>query len=379
MKLNSPFRFVFLIAAVLLVASVIIIYLVGLKTLSNHRQVASERAILRHLETSLSTLKDAETGERGYLLTGNEKYLEPYRQALTQERSEQKSLEQLSLTGDLPEEEVTRINRLTQEKLAELEQTILLRKTGGLEAALAVVRTDAGKATMNEIRSEISQLTVAHESKLRYALQGADAAVTLRTAAFGLMTLLDLGILLWAYKRVGREIRAHGAVAVELRREKELMSTTLASIGDGVIVTDSAGRVTSINREAERLTGWPIADATGRPMLEVFSIVNEQTRQPAENPVEKVFRTGKVVGLANHTTLIARDGTEMPIDDSAAPIRMADGSLSGVVLVFRDFTQQRTAQLLRARLAANRGLVIDPGPSWIRFSGRQGELLLLSP
>src|SRR5205085_5548338 len=114
--------------------------------------------------------------------------------------------------------------------------------------------------------------------------------------------------------------------------------------------TDAASRITFLNAEAERLTKWSDADAAGQPLPKIFHIVNEQTRQPVENPVEKVLRLGGVVGLANHTILIARDGKEIPIDDSAAPIRQPDGPLFGVVLVFRDVAEQRKAQMeLRAR------------------------------
>jgi PAS domain S-box-containing protein len=137
-----------------------------------------------------------------------------------------------------------------------------------------------------------------------------------------------------------------------LVQEKELLATTLGSIGDGVIVTDETGRITFINAEARRMTGWKEAEAAGRPLPEVFRIINELTRQPTENPVEKVLRLGRVVGLANHTILLAKNGREIPIDDSAAPIRNPDGPIFGVVLVFRDATEQRKAQETHARLAA---------------------------
>lgn len=137
-----------------------------------------------------------------------------------------------------------------------------------------------------------------------------------------------------------------------LAREKELLATTLASIGDAVIVADIQGRITSLNAEAERLTGWGNAEAAHQPLPAVFRILNEETRQPAENPVEKVLRLGTVTALANHTVLAAKDGREIPIDDSAAPIRQPGGPLLGVVLVFRDVTEQRQAQKARARLAA---------------------------
>src|SRR5690349_4986253 len=115
--------------------------------------------------------------------------------------------------------------------------------------------------------------------------------------------------------------------------EKQLLATTLASIGDAVIVADPQGRITFLNAEAERLTGWKSAEAAGQPLPKVFRIINEATRQLSENPVEKVLRLGTVVGLANHTILIAKDGTETPIDDSASPIReRSGGRLFGVVL-----------------------------------------------
>jgi PAS domain S-box-containing protein len=138
----------------------------------------------------------------------------------------------------------------------------------------------------------------------------------------------------------------------ERGKAQHILSTTLASIGDGVIVTDEAGKVTFLNREAERMTGWKLAEAAGQPLTTVFRIVNEDTRKALEDPAEKVLRTGNIIGLANHTILISKDGTETPIDDSAAPIQAADGPAYGVVLVFRDVTEQRKADLERARLAA---------------------------
>jgi PAS domain S-box-containing protein len=138
----------------------------------------------------------------------------------------------------------------------------------------------------------------------------------------------------------------------EADAEHGRLRTTLASIGDAVITTDAAGNVSYLNEVAEELTGWSVAEAAGRPLAQVFRIVNERTRELAENPVEKVIRTGGIVGLANHTVLLARGGAEVPIDDSAAPIRDGDGPLIGVVLVFRDVTEQRRAQLSHEHLAA---------------------------
>lgn len=126
-----------------------------------------------------------------------------------------------------------------------------------------------------------------------------------------------------------------------LAGERERLKVTLASIGDAVVATDPNGCITMLNGIAEDLTGWSMDEAVGHPLAEVFHIVSERTGLPVENPVQKVLQTGKIVGLANHSELIARDGRRRGIADSAAPIRAADGSFVGVVLVFRDVTQEQ--------------------------------------
>jgi len=122
------------------------------------------------------------------------------------------------------------------------------------------------------------------------------------------------------------------------------LSTTLQSIGDAVIATDAVGQVVFLNLVAETLTGWPQEQATGKPIDEILVILNEETRLPAEDPVARVLREKCVVGLSNHTLLVARDGTEHPIDDSCAPIRDSKGEILGAVLVFRDITERRRTE-----------------------------------
>ena len=130
----------------------------------------------------------------------------------------------------------------------------------------------------------------------------------------------------------------------ELQSSREELRTTLYSIGDGIITTDGKGCVRQINPVAERLLGWREQEAFGRHYSEVFRIVDERTRKEIENPVERVLRDGCIVGLSNHTILLARDGKEHPIADSGAPIRNKAGAIAGVVLVFRDQSSERAAQ-----------------------------------
>jgi PAS domain S-box-containing protein len=144
------------------------------------------------------------------------------------------------------------------------------------------------------------------------------------------------------------------ALAARGRRARLTLEATVASIGDGVIVTDPYGRVTFFNNVAEQLTGWAARDAEGQPVGTVFNVIGEETRMPAANPAERALREGIVVGIPNHTLLIRRDGTELPVADSGAPIRNQYGRMIGAVLVFRDATPQRRVEESFRRQAEDR-------------------------
>ena len=160
-----------------------------------------------------------------------------------------------------------------------------------------------------------------------------------------------------------------------IRESEQRFATTLASIGDAVIATDTEGKITFMNAVAETATGWSFTGARGKPVAEVFDIVNEQTREEVESPVARVLREGMTVGLANHTVLVRKDGTEIPIDDSGAPIRDADGKVSGVVLVFRDISERKADEDRMRRLASFPEL--NPNP--VLEVGASGEITFCNP
>ncbi len=164
-----------------------------------------------------------------------------------------------------------------------------------------------------------------------------------------------------------------------LRQQSEWLRVTLGSIGDAVITTDTAGRVTSLNAVAESLTGWPQAEAKGQPLESVFRIVNEQSRATVENPATKVLREGTIVGLANHTVLIARDGTERAIDDSAAPIKGEQGNLLGVVMICRDVSDKRQAERAVADSEARKAAILQTALDCIITCDEQGRVLEFNP
>jgi PAS domain S-box-containing protein len=205
--------------------------------------------------------------------------------------------------------------------------------------------TGAGKVTMDAIRDTIATMQGVEDRRAADALRSAATARAVALGSVAALTalgVLTLLVLLYVARRSFDQIRA----------SEQRLAITLRSIGDAVIATDPVGRAVMLNPVAERLTGWSSHEAAGKDMKAIFRIINEQTRATVASPVETVLREGVIVGLANHTLLIARDGVETPIEDSAAPILDAHGHLQGVVLVFRDASAARAAA--RALLDADR-------------------------
>jgi PAS domain S-box-containing protein len=324
-------------------------------SLHNIREVATSvqwvshtNEVLTRLEAVLSTLKDAETGQRGYLLTGEAAYLEPYRDAVDRLPRQIADLRQVTLDNPAQTVRVLRLDQLASEQLAILRRGLDLfalepDRGRALAAARQTVLSGQGKPAMDAIRAEVDQMQRVEWDLLRErtAISRASARIALATSVVALA--IGLGLVALAVWLFARNLAIRQRAAEVLHAERERFRTTLTSIGDAVMVTDAQGRVTLLNPAAQVLTRWD-ADAIGRPIDEVFRIVNEATRNTVENPVTKVLREGAIVGLANHTVLIGRDGTEVPIDDSGAPIRDGRGRVAGVVLVFRDITARRAAE-----------------------------------
>jgi PAS domain S-box-containing protein len=332
-------------------------------------------------------IEDAETAQRGFLLTGRDDYLTPYESAV---RAAPAELDELTaLTGGEPAAagRVATLRMLVNRKFDELRTTIDLRRSKGLPAALEVVRTDFGEKVMERLRATLSDLEADQEDRRQRSWDQLerDARVDLSLTLAGALLLAGLvaagGILL------SRAARAQESLAAAAAAAGDLLRTTLYSIGDAVITTDAQGAVRMMNRVAERLTGYAESEARGLPASQVFRIVNEQTRHEVESPIQRVLREGQVVGLGNHTILVSHTGQEVPIDDSGAPIRGRDGLLQGVVLVFRDIAERKRAEQALEQSERRFRTMADSAPvmiwsdasggkraflnqPWLRFTGR---------
>ena len=318
---------------------------------ANHHAAQTED-LLEAVERLLTTLLDAETGQRGFLLTGDERYLEPYTHAIQSVDSQVLQLTHALAPFQGAGDEGTPLPRLMEHTLAELRETIALSRTHGLSAALEVVRTGQGKRAMDEVRRRCAHLRYTLSAVLREERAQVEAYAQRTHFVTTGGALLLFAFLLAASCTLHRTMRHRAHALRESQALRELLERTLASIGDAVITTDAAGRITFANATAQTVLRWPAAAMAGQPLEEVFRIINEYSRAPVESPVAKILREGTVVGLANHTILLARDGTEIPIDDSGAPIRDRTGIIRGTVLIFRDITERRRAEATDRLLAS---------------------------
>ena len=429
MKIN--YRIIASLAGLVLLVSLMVTL-----TVSSFSQIETAAAarkhtfqILNQADDVLSALKDAETYQRGYLLTGDEAFLQLYSTVKDSISGQLKDVQSRSLIS-AGQKRLNAIAPLLDAKLAEMAAIIAVRKSGDMTAVAAAVKNGQRRRLMDSIRSEMSSFMQIEEAAL--AQHDAEFQVKMRrlftiivissltmlllTGAFAYLIYghsqkrlkhlvhLETEHLLEIQKETNTELQQvnlalqegekatlrlykeieisqieMGAQNTELQRSQneletqqvelemqndelrqaredskrleavlreseEHLAVTLNSIGDAVIATDSEARVRRLNPVAEQLTGWSLAEATGRPMEEVFVIINKDTRQPASIPVMDAIAHGTIQGLANHTVLISRDGSECDIADSCAPIRDRDNKVVGAVLVFRNVSEEYAVQ-----------------------------------
>ena len=351
----------------------LLVALGGVILFSSFRQIAESAEarkqsaiIINHANVLLSSIKDAELGQRGFLLTGDESFLQPYLAVRDTIGGHIQELRRFTLRSDA-QSHLNSIVPLIDAKLAEMTRVIALRRANDIKLVMGVEGNREGKRLMDDIRAEMSafiqieegawgQRDALFQSNMRY-LFVLMVSVTLFTLVltFSFTYLIFRGSQQRLLNRVQLETenllkiqresnQQLQKVNLNLQESKEQLSVTLNSIGDAVIATDAEARVTRLNPVAELLTGWTQEAAIGHLIGDVFCIINKETRQLATIPVTETLAHGVVKGLANHTVLIAQDGSECDIADSCAPIRDRNGRVFGAVLVFRNITEEYTVQ-----------------------------------
>ena len=322
--------------------------------------------VINSAENLLSGLQDAETGQRGYLLTNDEAFLAPYYSVHDDIKVRLDTLNRLTAIS-AAKKHLTPLAALVDKKMAELSYAIELNRKQDNAGALAAIRRGAGKLAMDSIRAELAsfikieaqealQLEAAFQSNMRRLL-----SMIVIASLFALLSAIAFVILMYreTQQRLKNLVHTETRHLLEVQEtlntqlqdanatllvSEEKLGVTLNSIGDAVIATDACACITLLNPVAEHLTGWTQAQALGHPVDEVFHIINKDTRQFATIPVADALAHGTIQGLANHTVLIARDGREFDIADSCAPIRDLSNQVVGAVLVFRNVTEEYAIQ-----------------------------------
>ncbi len=335
--------------------------------------------VIAGLENILSLAKDAETGQRGFVITGEPRYLEPYNAAVGAIDGEIDKVQQLTTDNPPQQARIPELRQNTAARLATLAKVITYRKTADYDVAQEYILLDQGKREMDALRRLVAEMVEHERGLLRdrattYEQTYRHASLT--ACLSGLLALLSIGAFLLLLRQF---LAARDKAAKIIAEQSERLRTTLASIGDGVIATDRDGRITIMNPVAETLTAWKTGDAIGKPLTAVFNIVNETTREPVANPATRALTEGVIVGLANHTILIAKDGGERAIDDSAAPIRCKDGEIVGCVLVFRDVADKRAAEIALEQNEERFKSLVTATAQTVWITDSEGRIELDSP
>ena len=350
-QFKSVLRQVFLlpVVALLVVAGALYLQIRDSNVTVNLIQDSDARISQATLVSKL--IVDEESGLRGYETTGDPQFLQPFTEAETHVQEEIENLDDMSGADADLKHDITDLHDELQTWRDAFALPVIAQVRGGGKTNDVDLNLH-GKSLMDEVRHDLNDIIQkAEENRAqRIALWHQQVHSML---LFLLFLALGMGVLIGLFTRnrlhsvsaayqASLEILGHRAE--ELFQSEQQLRTTLDSIGDGVITCDAAGHIQMMNPVARELTGWSQAEAVGQPLEEVFHIVNETTRETVETPVAKVKRLKRTVGMANHTILIRKDGTELNVSDSGAPIRDQKGETIGIVLVFRDITMERKTQ-----------------------------------
>ena len=350
-QFNSVLRQVFLlpVVALLVVAGALYLQIRSANATVDLIQDSDARISQATLVSKL--IVDEESGLRGYETTGDAQFLQPFTEAESHVQKEIQNLDAMAGTDADMKHDLTDLHDEHQTWHDGFAVPVIAQVRGGGKTDDVALNLH-GKVLMDAVRHDLNDII--HKAEDNRARRIAQWHQQVHIMLLVLLFLaLGMGILIGLFTRnrlhtvsvaYRTSLEILGYRAEELFQSEQRLRTTLDSIGDGVITCDAAGRIQMMNPVARELTGWSQSEADGQPLEKVFHIVNETSRKTVETPVSKVKRLDRVVGVANHTVLVRKDGMELNIADSGAPIRDKNGEIIGIVLVFRDITMERKTQ-----------------------------------
>ncbi|HEY4357128.1 MAG TPA: EAL domain-containing protein [Acidobacteriaceae bacterium] len=307
----------------------------------SERWVSHTQEVMASLDDLLTAMETVESSERGYVLTGEESYLETFRQNKLREQQDEAQVQ--SLTADNPTQQarLPELDALAARRIRRSEVVIGIRHAQDMQAAADAIRGGEGPKLMEDFRAIVGNMQDEEERLL--ALRNVEAKRTQKESRIVLIlgSVLGLLIALLAGWNAARNSARRERAECELFSEKERAEVTLNSIGDAVACTDTPGNITYLNRVAQEMTGWKLDEACDRPFGEVIRILDADTRETIPNPAEMAIAQNQALRLPPNCVLVRRDGFEIPIEDSVAPIHDREGHATGAVIVFHDVTEER--------------------------------------
>ncbi len=350
-QFNNVLRQVFLlpVVALLVVAGALYLQIRNANATVDLIQESDTRISQATLVSKL--IVDEESGLRGYETTGDNQFLQPFTEAESHVQKEIQNLDAMAGADADMKHDLRDLHDEHQTWLDAFALPVIAQVRGGGKTDDVTLNLH-GKVLMDSVRHDLNDIIQKAEENRTQRIARWHKQVHMMLLIL-LFLALGMGVLIGLFTRnrlhtvsvaYRTSLEILGRRAEELFQSEQQLRTTLESIGDGVITCDAAGRIQMMNPVARELTGWSQSEASGRPLEKVFHIVNEASRKTVETPVSKVKRLDRVVGVANHTVLVRKDGTELNIADSGAPIRDKNGEIIGIVLVFRDITMERKTQ-----------------------------------
>ncbi len=326
-------------------------------TVRNTRALEANAQLLAHTHEVrlrfadiLSLVKDAETGAGGFVLTGDTAFLQPYDRARSTVALGIDTLEWLTSDNEEQTANLRRLRTLVAGRLMILSQMVAARTTTGFESAQSTMLALRGKEEMDALRAFVASMLFREDARLaerRLRAQATYRRTLISGTIAGFAALTGLLAFILAMRR-GVLTRARAVATIA--NQRQYLDTTLQSLGDAVITTDTVGRVVTMNHVAESLTGLSQDAAKGRALHEVYAVREDASHTSARNAVRVALTEQRRTGYAHNVVVLrGRDGVERAIEDTASPLQQADGTLVGSVLVFRDVTEQRNAERLLQR------------------------------
>jgi PAS domain S-box-containing protein len=292
----------------------------------------------------LKLLVDMESAERGYIATGDESFLYPYIEGTKRFETESQALKQLVADSPAQQQELRAIDAGYQEAEEYDGRVITLRRAGKADPSL--IEDLLRKREMDKLREQVAEFQSVEEAQRTSRVEAAHHRWVLMVTS---CLVLGLGSGVFLALFAGSHIKKLGD---KLLQSEERWTAVLGSIGEAVIATDSEGRITFLNPVAAALTGWPAEEALHLPIGRVLKLINEESGLTADNEVLRVLKNREILAVANHVDLVTRDGREIAVEHSAAPIFAAEGKVIGVVLIFRDVAERRRERIATAEQAA---------------------------